>query len=186
VWSKIPVLVDAFKRFPHAKWLWWLDFDAIIMSPKVDLTSLVLGAKSMYSVLRKGEDYRIRGKEREGVYHTPANPSVDDIHLLISGDHNGINAGSFFLRRSDWTEKIFLDLWLDPFYIDRDWAGKEQDALIHIIEHHKFIRQHVGILPQRTINAYSEGGDEMGWRPGDLVVHFAGCWYTSAITRMES
>jgi hypothetical protein len=130
----------------------------------------------MYNVLLKGEPYAIRGNGRNGLFQTPENPSVDEMHLLISGDHNGINAGSFFLRRSNWTENIFLDLWLDPFYIESNWPGKEQDAIIHMIDHHKFIREHVGILPQRIINAYSEGGEEMRWHPGDLVVHFAGCW----------
>jgi hypothetical protein len=146
------------------------------MTPNVDLSTLLLSPQSMYSILRKGEAYQLRGAGREGVFDLPEDPDTEQINLLISGDHNGINAGSFFLRRSAWTD-MFLDLWLDPFYIDQTWPGKEQDAIIHMLRYHKFVKDHVGILPQRSINAYSEGDENMRWHKGDLVVHFAGCWY---------
>jgi hypothetical protein len=176
VWSKIPVLVDAFRKYPQAKWVWWLDFDAIIMSPMTDLASYLLNSDALYSKIKKGEVYHLRGAERPGELFTAPDPDPNDIDLLITGDHNGLNAGSFFLRRGRWTDNL-LDLWLDPFYMQSDWAGKEQDALIHMVEHHRFISDRVGILPQRALNAYSEGGEEMRWQPNDLVVHFAGCWY---------
>ena len=180
VWSKVPVLADAFRKYPKAKWLWWLDIDAIIMSPNIDLSTHILSPPSLYSILRKGEAYQLRGAGRDGLFETPDTPDTEQMHLLISGDHNGINAGSFFLRRSDWTD-MFLDLWLDPFYIQQPWPGKEQDAIIHMIQHHKFVQDHVGILPQRSINAYCEGDEKMRWHRGDLVVHFAGCWYNSTL-----
>jgi hypothetical protein len=176
VWSKVPVLVDAFEKHPEAKWLWWLDVDAIIMNPTIDLASHVLSTHALGQKLRKGEAYHLRGEGRDGIFHTPENPDPNQVNLVITGDHNGINAGSFFLRRSDWTN-TFLDFWLDPYYVGSDWPGKEQDAIIHMIQYHKFVRDHVGIVPQRTMNAYSEGGDEMRWHPKDLLVHFAGCWY---------
>jgi hypothetical protein len=176
VWSKVPVLVDAFKKHPQAKWLWWLDIDAIIMTPTIDLASHVLSNQALLSKLRKGEAYHLRGEGKDGVFHTPENPDPNQINLVITGDHNGINAGSFFLRRSDWTD-VFLDLWVDPYYVERDWPGKEQDAIIHMIQYHKFISDHVGIVPQRTMNAYSEGNEQMRWHPKDLIIHFAGCWY---------
>lgn len=176
VWSKVPVLADAFDKYPKAKWVWWLDIDAIIMTPTIDLSSHLLNAQSMYQMLRKGESYQLRGAGRAGVFDLPENPDPEKIHMLISGDHNGINAGSFFLRRSEWTD-MFLDLWLDPFYISQTWPGKEQDAIIHMLQHHKFVQEHVGILPQRSINAYCEGDENMRWHTGDLVVHFAGCWF---------
>jgi hypothetical protein len=178
VWSKVPVLADTFVKYPNAKWVWWLDIDAIIMSPEFSLQR-ILDPVNMYEILRKGEDYHLKGQGNNGgIFELPETPVPEEINLLISGDHNGINAGSFFLRRSAWTE-IFLDLWLDPFYVAQTWPGKEQDAIIHMIRNHKFIREHVGILPQRSINAYCEGDENMRWHKGDLVVHFAGCWYTS-------
>jgi hypothetical protein len=175
VWSKVPVLIEAFNKYPDAKWVWWLDFDAIIMSPTIDLGSHLLNHDAMSSKLRKGEVYKLRGSHREAELHTLESPDPNEIHLLVTGDQNGINAGSFLLRRSAWTD-ILLDLWLDPLYVDMDWPGKEQDAMIHMMQFHKFVSNHVGILPQRTLNAYSEGDENMRWHPNDLVVHFAGCW----------
>jgi len=35
-------------------------------------------------------------------------------------------------------------------------------------------------MKQRVANAYSEGGEEMAWHEGDLVVHFAGCWVSNS------
>jgi hypothetical protein len=175
VWSKVPALKDAFNKHPQAKWIWWLDLDAIIMTPEVSLTTHLLSPAALYSKLRKGEAYHLHGPENPGIYHTAETPDPNQINMLISGDHNGINAGSFFLRRSAWTD-MFLDLWLDPYYVERDVPGQEQDAIIHMMEHHAFVREHVGIVPQRALNAYSEGGEDMKWQPKDLVVHFAGCW----------
>ena len=69
-----------------------------------------------------------------------------------------------------------MDLWSDPQFINAGWAGQEQDALLKMVINHKSVRDHVGYVNQRVINAYPVGGDNMGWYTGDLVVHFAGCW----------
>lgn len=174
MWSKVPILVDALKQYPDAKWIWWLDVDAIIMTPTIDLGEHFLNPDPMFSKLKK-EPYKLRGYENDALLDLPKHPDPNNINLLIAGDHNGINAGSFFLRRSDWTN-MFLDIWLDPLYRGMDWAGKEQDALIHMMQYHKIIGDHVGILPQRMMNAYSEGDENMRWQPKDLAIHFAGCW----------
>ncbi len=31
-------------------------------------------------------------------------------------------------------------------------------------------------MKQRVANAFAEGGPDMAWREGDLLVHLAGCW----------
>src|SRR5436305_2742794 len=144
VWSKVPAVKDAFEKHPQAKWIWWLDLDAIIMTPEIDLAAHLLDPKVLYSTLSKAEAYHLRGTHRPGIYHTSETPDPNQINMIISGDHNGINAGSFFLRRSTWTE-MFLDLWLDPFYVENVWPVQEQDAIIHMIQHHAFVREHVGI-----------------------------------------
>ena len=50
---------------------------------------------------------------------------------------------------------------------------------MRMVLNHKSVRDHVAYVPQRLINAYAVGGDNMGWFSGDLVVHFAGCWVES-------
>jgi hypothetical protein len=72
--------------------------------------------------------------------------------------------------------RLFIDFWTDPLIIDRipPWPLREQDALVYLILHHPVLRERVGFVRQRLINAYPEG---LGmWVKGELLVHFAGCW----------
>jgi hypothetical protein len=130
VWKKIPAIVEAFNTFPDAKWLFFLDLDAIIMSPKQDLTELVLSHKGMQKSIDFGREWT--GSERAplGVY-MQADADLDNLDMLVAQDQNGVNAGSFFLRRSKYTQWL-LDMWTDPFYMKMDWAGQEQEALVNI------------------------------------------------------
>jgi hypothetical protein len=192
VWSKISVLLDAFKQHPEAEWIWWLDFDAVIMTPTVDLGEYILNPDAMFSKLLKGQTFPIRhlGQGGKEGLVLPSHPDVDQINLLISHDQNGLNAGSFFLRRNKWTE-MFLEHWHDPILmLEKDWWALEQDALVHIfLHHHQFMKDHVGIVAQREFNAYvaddinreslSKDGTTLKaqfWDPSALVIHFAGCW----------
>jgi len=177
VWSKIPALVDAFKRYPEAKWVWWLDFDALIMTPTIDLGSHLLNPEVMLSKLWRGQGFPLWHLNSGGdyVFHLPEDLDPNEIHLIISSDQNGINAGSIFLRRNTWTD-IFLDLWSDPLLMSQDWWAYEQDAIVHLLRHHQCIRDHVGIVSQKLINAYPNGDIEWPqWQPNDLVIHFPAC-----------
>jgi hypothetical protein len=130
VWKKIPAIVDAFNTFPDSQWVFFLDLDAIIMSPKQDLNSLTLSHAGMEKSLDFGREFT--GSERTplGVYMPQLRDAhFADIDMLIAQDHNGINAGSFFLRRSKFTQWL-LDMWSDPFFMKMDWPGKEQDTLV--------------------------------------------------------
>lgn len=192
VWAKIPIIADAFEKYPNTKWLWWLDFDALIMTPTIDLGAHILNPDVLLSKMLKGGTYPLgqlgeNGGEELIKYKLPETPDPNKINFIISGDQNGLNAGSFFFRRCTWTS-ILLDLWIDPLLTHKtEWWALEQDALIHMLRHHHFIRHHMAIVPQRTINAYP-GSDINSislaeklnltagfWEPNDLVLHFAGC-----------
>ena len=69
---------------------------------------------------------------------------------------------------------LFIDLWSDPLISDKapSWAQKEQEALAYLIVKHRHLRQRVGFVDQKLINAYPR------FHPveQELLVHFAGCW----------
>lgn len=174
VWAKLPAVAEAFANHPKAKWVWWLDLDAIIMTPKVDLNEHLLSHKALLSRIDRNADIKGSGGRITG-HKQKSEVDPANIDLIVSQDHNGLNAGSFFMRRSPFI-KLLLDLWADPQFRDVQWTGQEQTALIHLVEHHKVLRERTAYVPQRVFNAYSVGGDNMGWKTGDLVVHFAGCW----------
>jgi hypothetical protein len=130
VWKKIPAIVDAFNTYPKAQWVFFLDLDAIIMSPKQDLNSLILSHAGLAKSLDFGVEWHRSDRVPLGVY-MPSEQDIkfDEIDMLIAQDHNGINAGSFFLRRSKFTQWM-LDMWADPFFMKHDWPGQEQDTLV--------------------------------------------------------
>ena len=35
------------ERFPHVEWIWWLDLDALIMTPSLELYDYLLGPEAM-------------------------------------------------------------------------------------------------------------------------------------------
>ncbi|KAI5195632.1 hypothetical protein E4T38_08932 [Aureobasidium subglaciale] len=173
VWKKILAIQKAFAAHPEAEWIWWLDLDAIIMTPNVALSTYLLHP----SVLEK------RLLKDVVVKHTPHNGSsvaAEDVNLIIAQDHNGLNAGSLFLRRGAWT-RMLLDAWTDPYVIEHHKdKGKEQDALIHFVKEYDEVLNHTGFVDQHIMNAYHVGGEHMKWQEGDICVHFAGCWVANA------
>jgi mannan polymerase II complex MNN10 subunit len=111
---------------------------------------------------------------------------TSSIDLIVPQDCAGFNLGSFFLRRSAWTDRL-LDIWWDPVLYEQkhmEWEHKEQDALEHLYEAHPWIRTHTAFIPQRRINSFPQGacGDSgndtrfhYSEKDRDFVVNMAGC-----------
>ena len=115
VWAKLPAIVETFNLHPQAKWIWWLDLDAIIMTATVDLRTHLLSHDALKEKMLLGFEMNRSGGGLSG-FVTQKNPDLALIDLIITQDQNGLNAGSFFIRRSEFT-KIFIDMWADPFYV---------------------------------------------------------------------
>lgn len=107
------------------------------------------------------------------------------VELILSQDCGGFNLGSFFIRRSPWTERL-LDIWWDPVVYEQkhtEWEHNEQNALEYFYEKHPWIRHGVAFLPQRFINSFPPGACGDGGDPKihyqeddhDFVVNMAGC-----------
>ena len=87
------------------------------------------------------------------------NNLTSSIDLIISQDCSGFNLGSFFARRSEFTERL-LDIWWDPVMYEQkhmEWEHKEQDALEHLYEAQPYLRSHIAFIEQRKINAFPPG-----------------------------
>ncbi|ENI09901.1 glycosyltransferase family 34 protein [Bipolaris maydis ATCC 48331] len=175
VWAKIPALAEAFYLYPKAEWVWLMDADMIIMSPSVPLIANILSP----SAIEKGIMHNtmlLNGKGPQTNIYTPTHYRVEDVDILITQDHQFVNAGSIFFRRSAFT-RIFLEMMTDrTMLMGKEHALAEQDAIKHLMVEHELVRKHVGVFPQRRFNAYANGGPHMMWDDGDLAVHFAGCW----------
>jgi hypothetical protein len=178
VWGKIRLLSETFQKYPDARWLWWLDYDALIMTPSIALGRHLLDHDVMNTKIWRGRQVYIPFLKRGGglVHNIPENITAEDVNMIIAMDRNGINAGSLFLRKGWWSE-LLLDLWLEPLYITRGWYGMEQDALVHILTYHgkSFNICNVGIVDQKEIDSYPQNAVSGQWTPDDLVLHLAGC-----------
>jgi hypothetical protein len=128
VWAKLPAIVDAFNKHPEAKWIWWLDLDAIIMTPQIELSKHILSHEALGKKIQKGLDVQKPGGGSSG-YLTAKEPDLNKIDIIIAQDQNGLNAGSFFIRRSEWS-RMFIDMWAEPTYVEKNWLAQEQDAMV--------------------------------------------------------
>ncbi|KAF2476633.1 uncharacterized protein BDR25DRAFT_322036 [Lindgomyces ingoldianus] len=176
-WSKIPAVAEAFSLHPTAEWVWLIDTDIIIMSPDTSIVDAIIAPNAIESGLMRGTpilDGQL--KDHPTNISTPSDFRVEDIDILITQDHQSVNTGSVFFRRTAFTRWI-LEMMTDyTMLMGKEHVGAEQDALKHLMLEHQLVRNHVGIYPQRKFNAYVQGGNTMGYRDGDLMVHFAGCW----------
>lgn len=174
VWNKIPILREAFERFPKAKWIWWLDIDIIIMTPSLDLHTHILSDEGMLRNIELDKELGRVGGGKLGI-KTIASAEPDDMNFLVSTDNWGMNAGSFLMRRSYWSDWL-LDVWADPLPIEKNWVMQENDGWTHLYRFHDIVRNHTACLNQRALNAYPPY-NVLGkhWQEGDLLVHFAGC-----------
>lgn len=182
-WEKVDIIKQTMRQFPDAEWFWWLDLHTYIMEPQIGLE------QHIFRNLRN-ETYR------DLSYYNPLNISVSipyvdynqPVDLVITQDCGGFSLGSFFIRRSEWTERL-LDLWWDPVFYDQkhmEWEHKEQDALEYMYANWAWVRGRVGFLPLRKINSFPPGacaevkGDDRIFyneKDRDFVVNMAGCDY---------
>lgn len=42
------------------------------------------------------------------VYLPP--PELDDVNVVVTDDHNGLNTGAFFVRVNSWSAQLFADV----------------------------------------------------------------------------
>lgn len=167
--------------------------NTFIMEPTYSLQAQVFNSLSTNT-------YRdINSYNPLNISHPMTNPYLDSVSLSPTGDSNpssidlivpqdcsGFNLGSFFLRRSAWTDRL-LDIWWDPVLYEQkhmEWEHKEQDALEHLYSTHPWVRSHTAFIPQRRINSFPKGAcGEKGIdsrfhyseKDRDFIVNMAGC-----------
>ena len=110
-----------------------MDSDALIMNHRLDLFNHII-----YPTLLRYPD-----------------PSKIDI--IIGEDCNGVNAGSFLVRRSGWSKK-FVQLWKAKELEDRYQQGyREQLALKDMIDSNEIgTKDRTAIVPLFLINCYAK------------------------------
>lgn len=105
---------------------------------------------------------------------------TDDNDLFICKDPNGINAGSWIIKKTEWSIK-FLDYILE--YQNKGGWGCEQDAIVSYMKEYPNDEK-IKILPHPSINSvpyehYFPSFGKIGFIEGEKVAkptHKEGCW----------
>ncbi|UNI14446.1 alpha-1,6-mannosyltransferase [Purpureocillium takamizusanense] len=194
-WEKVDFMRTAMRKYPNAEWFWWLDLNTIVMEPFYSLQDHIFDdlSKHVYRDINEYNPLNISHPFTDPYLDPDAlsptgDGNVGSINMVLSQDCSGFNLGSFFMRRSAWTERV-LDVWWDPVSYEQkhmEWAHKEQDAFEQLYKTQPWIRQHTAFLPQRSINSFPPAacGDGSGknhsqyhYSEGDrdFLVNMAGC-----------
>ncbi|ODQ65882.1 hypothetical protein NADFUDRAFT_46484 [Nadsonia fulvescens var. elongata DSM 6958] len=192
-WEKADIIRQTMRQFPKAEWFWWLDLHTIIMEPQISLNTLIFD--NLYNVTERDvASFNPLGLEVEIPFVNYQEP----IDMIITQDCGGFNLGSFFIRRSEWSERL-LDIWWDPVFYEQMhniWEHKEQDALEYLYSVEPWIRSRMAFLPLRAINAFPPGAcwdqaDDPRYfyseKSRDFLVNLAGCaWGRDCWEEMEN
>lgn len=150
-WSKVLALERIMQQQKTAEWIWLLDYDTLVFS---------FGQKLEHIVAKIQERRTLT-----------ANMPAD---LIISSDHNGLNAGSMLIRNNAWAQDLVRRWWHNNNQnISRIAEFFEQAALRDLIERDINISAKVEILYDQNsclINCYAH----TKFREGHLVAHFPG------------
>ncbi|KAL8772259.1 MAG: hypothetical protein Q9209_002471 [Squamulea sp. 1 TL-2023] len=192
-WEKVDTIRNCMRKYPKAQWFWWLDLNTFVMEPSYSLQRQVFNdlASNTYRDINLYNPLHITHPFNNSQLDPTSLSAVGDgkassIDLIIPQDCAGFNLGSFFVRRSTWTDRL-LDIWWDPVGYEQkhmEWEHKEQDALEHLYINQPWIRSHTAFIPQRKINSFPMGacgehGEDkrIHYREADrdFVVNMAGC-----------
>ncbi|ROT37330.1 hypothetical protein SODALDRAFT_340660 [Sodiomyces alkalinus F11] len=192
-WEKVDHIRKTLRKYPKAEWVWWLDLNTLVMEPSYSLQTHIFDnlADKVYRDINEYNPLNLTHPFTEAYLDSEARSPVGDgkeesINLLLTQDCMGLNLGSFFVRRSAWSDRL-LDMWWDPVAYEQkhmQWNRKEQDALEQMYSSQPWIRQHTAFLPQRMINSFppgacGESGDDPRFHyqreDRDFVINTAGC-----------
>ena len=99
--------------------------------------------------------------------------------LIVTADHNGLNAGVFLLRNSPAAARFLELAWDRADCIDHPW--REQEAMCRVLrDHPELIR--VKFVERTSLNSYF-GLDRPG--PETLIVHFPSIPWDRRMVAME-
>ena len=124
-WSKVVAARHALTEFPDARYIWYLDQDALIMNPNLRVEEYIMAASRLQeSMLRD-----LPVVPPDSIIKTFSNLRGDDVALALTQDKDGMAVGSFVLRNGDWA-RFLLDTWFEPLYRSYNFQKAELHTLV--------------------------------------------------------
>ena len=154
-WSKVPFIIEQLSKLPEGAIIWQSDADVLITNQDLKLEDNVL------PLLPEGKDM-----------------------LLVFDACKHLNSGNILMRNTAWCRDFWRRVNERTEFTYHIWW--ENMAMIQIIEENAADRAKVEISNQhKRFNAYIMGCDgEPLWQPGDFLVHFAGVYDSSKMSKL--
>lgn len=176
-WLKLYAIQHAFDEHPEAKWVFWLDYDAIIMNMDIDLATHVLHPDSLKEKIMYDLPMTNIGKRFKGLTFRGKNKvKVENIELILCHDPITLNTGGMFLKRTDFIRNKTMDMWMTEDYMHTNYEFPEQDPLADLLQKNEELYNKMAIVSVTVFNSYYEsyGIDSSRYKPGDWICHFPG------------
>lgn len=106
---------------------------------------------------------------------------IDDIHVVATKDHNGLNTGIMFLRVHSWTVNMLIESIANPLFYPEIDLGRlaDQTSMAQVLEKETGgpdgtgYKSHCVYMPRILFNAYEFSHGFEGVH-GTFLVHFPG------------
>lgn len=169
-WAKIPAMRHAMTMYPDARYLWFLEQNALIVNMDTAIDEAVLSPASLDTTMLKNQPVA----PPDGIIRTYGNLQGKDVEFIIAQDAEGLETGSFILKNGDYAEFLLDTMW-NELYRHYRFQRAETHALSHVVQWHQTVLSKMAILPQNAISSYSTAKHGSVYKDGDLVVLFRGC-----------
>jgi len=160
----------AMTSHPFSTYFFFLDHHALIMNPSLSIEHHIMDPARLESLMLPDKPI-VPPDSIIKTFHTRDAAAID---LVVAQDSEGLAPASFILRRGAWAQ-FFLDAWFDALYRSYNFQKAEAHALEHLVQWHSTVLSRLALVPQRTLNSYTQGQGQEQYKDGDFVAHLHGC-----------
>ncbi|GAV54231.1 hypothetical protein ZYGR_0AK07330 [Zygosaccharomyces rouxii] len=174
------IMRAAMHAFPQAKYLMFVDEDAIIMKTNLPLQQHILNPKVLETSLLKNTPVVPQSNIKTYKHFQTAGTKI-----IIPQSSDGVFDLSTFLVSTDLYGKSLLEYLIDPLFMDYAWPSFES-SLGHLLQWHPQLLKRTAIVTNKIIaatydpakGAAAQGKDTSPaphYTEGDFVISFKGC-----------
>lgn len=169
-WARMAVAREAIESFPKAEHYWFLDQNALIMNPQVDIIEDFVKPENLESKMLRN----VPVQRDSGIIRTYVNNKPSHVSLIFSRDDNKISTNSFIYKNS-MQAKAFFETVMDPLYRGYRSFWTEADSINHVLQWHTYFLVHSAIVNPKLLASYAtpvegEFHDELQYTDGDFTV----------------
>ncbi|CAK9438565.1 uncharacterized protein LODBEIA_P27890 [Lodderomyces beijingensis] len=148
-WVRLFCLQAARLAFPHTKWFWYLDENALLMDMSISIDKILLSPESLNKQMLRDQPLI----PPHGLIKTYKSTKAEGIKLIVTQSDKMIETNSFFVK-NDAFGKALIEIWSDPLYKNYpSFPHGPDSALTHMLQWHPFVLSKTAIVRAKLIAA---------------------------------